>query len=421
MATHRLHASQLDRPSDRGGLRLLLAAREPRPDHAAGHGLRAAARRHRHARRPRDRLPDPAAARASRCAGGRGSSVRPAASPSATSRSAGRTAAGSTGTRSPAVAGGTLIEDDVDLRAAARAAGRPRAPARRSSAAARDLPAPRPDHRRDLRARPRRTTQPLTVGVAGGTGFVGGAIAAGAAPPRPPRRRPLAPRRGGARAAARRDRAPRTSTSRPATGLPDALAGLDALVIALAFPNSPIEAPRRGRTFMAVDAAGTERLVAAARDAGRRAAAVRLRRRRGAGRPRHWFRAKWRAETAVRASGIPFTIIRPTWIYGPRDVSLNRFLGFARRLQAVPMTNLGRQLLAPVFIDDVAAPRGRQPRRPGSGRPGLRARRAGDAVDARDHRPRPRAPPASGARSCPGRRRSSSSLPSRSGCCRRRR
>ena len=104
---------------------------------------------------------------------------------------------------------------------------------------------------------------------------------------------------------------------------------------------------------MAVDAAGTERLAAAAQSVG----VGRLVYLSGAGAApdaRHWFRAKWRAETAVRESGIPFTIIRPTWVYGPRDVSLNRFLGFARLLQAVPMTNLGRQQLAPVFIDDIA-------------------------------------------------------------------
>jgi NADH dehydrogenase len=69
---------------------------------------------------------------------------------------------------------------------------------------------------------------------------------------------------------------------------------------------------------------------------------------------RHWFRAKWRAEQAVRGSGLTWTIIRPTWIYGPRDVSLNRFIGFARQLQAVPMTNFGGQQMAPVFVDDVA-------------------------------------------------------------------
>jgi len=137
-------------------------------------------------------------------------------------------------------------------------------------------------------------------------------------------------------------------------GLPDAVRGLDALAIALAFENSPIEAPRRGRTFMNVDAGGTERLVAAARLEG----VGRLLYVSGAGAAadadRHWFRAKWRAEMAVRNSGIGFTVIRPTWIYGPGDVSLNRFVGFARRLRMVPMTNTGRQLLGPVFIDDAA-------------------------------------------------------------------
>ena len=53
-----------------------------------------------------------------------------------------------------------------------------------------------------------------------------------------------------------------------AEDLPETLAGADALVISLAFRNSPSEAPRRRRTFEAVDAAGTERLVAAAQEAG---------------------------------------------------------------------------------------------------------------------------------------------------------
>ena len=195
---------------------------------------------------------------------------------------------------------------------------------------------------------------PMTVAVAGGTGFVGGAIAA------------ELHRRGhrvvvlSHRGEPARGPLPDTVELRDAdittgAGLPEALAGVDALAIAVAFPNSPIEAPRRGRTFAAVDAAGTERLVAAGQAAG----VGRLLYLSGAGAapdaPRHWFRAKWRAETAVRESGIPATIIRPTWIYGPRDVSLNRFLGFARTFQAVPMTSFGRQLLAPVFVDDVAA------------------------------------------------------------------
>ncbi|HET7703853.1 MAG TPA: NAD(P)H-binding protein, partial [Candidatus Limnocylindrales bacterium] len=138
-------------------------------------------------------------------------------------------------------------------------------------------------------------------------------------------------------------------------GLVEALRGVDALAIALAFRNSPIESPRKHQTFLEVDAEGTERLIAAAREAG----VPRVVYISGAGAApdakRHWFRAKWRAEEAVRDSGLTWTIIRPTWIFGPRDVSLNRFVGFARRLFSVPMTNTGSQLLAPVFVDDAAA------------------------------------------------------------------
>jgi uncharacterized protein YbjT (DUF2867 family)/ligand-binding SRPBCC domain-containing protein len=194
----------------------------------------------------------------------------------------------------------------------------------------------------------------LTVAVVGGTGFVGGAIAL------------ELHRRGHAvivlshRGEAARGGLPdaiaiRTADVRTGEGLDAALAGVDAVVIALAFRNSPIDAPRKHQTFAEVDAGGTERVTAAAVRAGvRRVVYIS-----GAGAApaaaRHWFRAKWRAEEAVRGSGLTWTIIRPTWIYGPRDVSLNRFVGFARRLFAVPMTNTGSQLLAPVFVDDAAA------------------------------------------------------------------
>ena len=195
----------------------------------------------------------------------------------------------------------------------------------------------------------------MSVAVAGGTGFVGGAVVA-----------ELVRRSQPAVILSRQPE--RSSRNLPpgveargvdvATAAPDeiaaVLAGADALVIALAFDGMPMEKPGRGRTFEAVDAGGTERLVAAAKLAGiRRLVYVS-----GAGAApdaaRHWFRAKWRAETAIRGSGIVFTIIRPTWIYGPADVSLNRFLGFARWLPFVPLLNDGRQHLAPVFIDDVA-------------------------------------------------------------------
>ena len=195
--------------------------------------------------------------------------------------------------------------------------------------------------------------EPRTVLVAGGTGFVGSAIA------KELRRRGhrvivISSRGESARRSLPDDIEIRTADVRDPLAASAAIDGADALVIALAFRNSPMESPRRGQTFMAVDAAGTEHLVAAARKSG----VGRLVYLSGAGAApdatRHWFRAKWRAEEAVRGSGIDATIIRPTWIYGPGDVSLNRFVGFARTLPVVPMTNLGRQLMAPVFIDDIA-------------------------------------------------------------------
>ncbi|HSL34156.1 MAG TPA: NAD(P)H-binding protein, partial [Candidatus Limnocylindrales bacterium] len=192
-----------------------------------------------------------------------------------------------------------------------------------------------------------------TVAVAGGTGFVGGAIAA-ELHRRGDRVVVLSHRGEAARGVLPDDVEIRNADVGRPDSLAPALAGVDGLVIALAFAGSPMEQPRMGRTFEAVDAAGTERLVAAAREAG----VPRVVYLSGAGAApdarRHWFRAKWRAEEAVRASGLTWTIIRPTWIFGPRDVSLNRFLGFARRLPFVPLSNSGRQLLAPVFVDDAA-------------------------------------------------------------------
>ena len=200
-------------------------------------------------------------------------------------------------------------------------------------------------------------TEARVVAVTGGTGFVGGAIARELASRghhvivlshRPPAAGSLG--NGSAEPFEFRQ----ADVTRP-DNLAAALAGVDTLVISLAFRNSPIEAPRRSQTFEKVDAAGTEALVAAAVTVGvSRVVYVS-----GAGAavdaPKHWFRAKWRAEEAVRGSGIVYTIFRPSWIYGPGDRSLNRFLGMSRWLPFVPQIGNGRQRLAPVYVGDVGA------------------------------------------------------------------
>lgn len=136
--------------------------------------------------------------------------------------------------------------------------------------------------------------------------------------------------------------------------LPAVLRGIETLINCVQFPTSPIEVPRKGWTFERVDYQGTVNLTEAARHEG----VKRIVYLSGVGAapdaPKHWFRFKWQAEEAVRASGITHTILRPTWVYGPEDVALNRFLGFARFLPFIPMFGDGKQLMQPVFVDDVA-------------------------------------------------------------------
>ena len=191
--------------------------------------------------------------------------------------------------------------------------------------------------------------------VVGGTGFVGAGIVREFAQ----RDKPVAvlsrnPDR-------HRDRFPglnvefrRGDVTEPGS-LKDALAGIETVISSQQFPNSPIESPKKGYTFEKVDAEGTENLVQAAKAAGVKRFVYLS----GVGAApdaaRHWFRAKWRAETAVRESGMIYTIIRPSWVFGPEDVALNRFLGMSRYLPFVPLIgNAGKQRLQPVFVDDVA-------------------------------------------------------------------
>jgi NADH dehydrogenase len=138
----------------------------------------------------------------------------------------------------------------------------------------------------------------------------------------------------------------------PAT-LASAMEGVDFVVNAVQFPGSPIENRRKGFTFEEVDLKGTRNQVDAAKRAGvRRFVYVS-----GAGAnkdsEKHWFRYKWEAEDYLQHSGLEWVIIRPTWVYGPDDVSLNRFLGFGKMLPFIPMFGNGEQDMQPVFIDDV--------------------------------------------------------------------
>ena len=71
------------------------------------------------------------------------------------------------------------------------------------------------------------------------------------------------------------------------------------------------------------------------------------------GRGQSWFKAKDRAEQAIRESGMEHAILRPSWIYGPRDRSMNRLIFFCRYLPVVPVIGDGKTPIQPIHVDDV--------------------------------------------------------------------
>ena len=61
------------------------------------------------------------------------------------------------------------------------------------------------------------------------------------------------------------------------------------------------------------------------------------------------------AELAIKTSGLKYTILRPTMIYGsPRDRNMWRLIRFMRYSPIVPVFGDGKYLQQPVHVDDVA-------------------------------------------------------------------
>jgi NADH dehydrogenase len=125
------------------------------------------------------------------------------------------------------------------------------------------------------------------------------------------------------------------------------------VVNAVQFPTSPIEVPRKGWTFEEIDYNGTCNQVDAAKVAGVKRFVYMSGVGAAPGAEKHWFRFKWMAEQHLQQSGLEYVIVRPTWVFGPGDKSLNRLIGFSNFLPFVPMFGAGKQDMQPVFIDDV--------------------------------------------------------------------
>ena len=62
------------------------------------------------------------------------------------------------------------------------------------------------------------------------------------------------------------------------------------------------------------------------------------------------------AELAVETSGLDYTILRPTMIYGePRDRNMWRLIKFMHVSPIIPIFGDGKYLQQPIYVDDIAA------------------------------------------------------------------
>jgi len=195
-----------------------------------------------------------------------------------------------------------------------------------------------------------------TVVVAGGSGFIGRAIVRRLAAMAGIKVRVLGrdPARAREKFGSIDAEFVRGEVTDPST-LKDALAGARAAVTAVQFDGYPIENPRRGFTFERVDFGGTVALLGAAKEAG----TERFIYISGAAADENsihpGFRAKGRAERAIRESGLGYTILRPSLVYGPGDKVVSNLAKALRFAPVFAVPGTGRQKIQPVLVDDLAA------------------------------------------------------------------
>lgn len=134
-------------------------------------------------------------------------------------------------------------------------------------------------------------------------------------------------------------------------GLDEDMAGCQAVIHLVGIIR---EQPSRGITFEQVHTQGTVNVLEAAAAAGvRRFLHMSALGTRPHARARY-HRTKWAAEEAVRASGLRWTIFRPSIIYGRGDDFVTMLAYFVRRYPVMPVIGSGRQRLQPVPVEHVA-------------------------------------------------------------------
>jgi uncharacterized protein YbjT (DUF2867 family) len=71
--------------------------------------------------------------------------------------------------------------------------------------------------------------------------------------------------------------------------------------------------------------------------------------------PLPYFRGKAACEADVASSGLSYAIVRPTLVFGPRDILVNNIAWGIRRLPVFPVAGDGSYRVQPVAVEDVAS------------------------------------------------------------------
>lgn len=133
-------------------------------------------------------------------------------------------------------------------------------------------------------------------------------------------------------------------------GLPDAMAGVEKAVHLVAIIRDS-----GGQTFEANIWRGTQRVVEAAKAAGVKkfvyVSAI------GAqDNPTYpYLHAKWQAERAVKLSGLKYTILRPSIVFGEGDEFINALAGLVRYNPVVPVAGDGKAKFQPIWVEDLVS------------------------------------------------------------------
>lgn len=137
-----------------------------------------------------------------------------------------------------------------------------------------------------------------------------------------------------------------------AEDLQKALEGVDAVVNLVGILN---ERGRSGKGFHKAHVALTESLITASKGAGVKRILYVSALNADSQNPKasHYLRTKGEAEDLLRASGLQFTIVQPSVIFGVDDSFFNRFAGLLRFIPLLPLACPGARM-QPVWVGDVA-------------------------------------------------------------------